>query len=527
MKIFISYAHSDEDSVRLLAERLRKGDHDVWFDERLTGGKAWKKKLLEEIQAAGCFVYALTPASVASAWCQWEFSQAVHMGKRVVPVLVKPVGEFEGVLSTLNEVQYVDFTQGDTVDFGIRLATAIFVAEIIPAEQVLLLPAPDSAEARKAEPHSNGVRADKIFDRAYELYDQGSHDEARQRLEICLSLDPGHPAAQTLLRAIEGRVGRREISPPARPDEPPDWANLLRQFRETAGFPVPEMVHIPAGAFLMGSDPKRDPDADEDEQPQISVTLPDYFMGRCPVMVGEFQVFVEAGGYADARWWTKAGWAWREECQVTRPDFWDVTELTGDPHLPVVGVSWYEATAYTRWLDGLWRAFVGTGDVSARHGMFEYGPAGPRPVFRLPTEPEWEKAARGTDGRIYPWGDDFNDSLCNVRETGIGRPSPAGLFSPGGDSPCGCADMAGNVQQWCLTAAGATYEGDFWHYVAGKRTAGPDAMDNSVEGTAYRVMRGGAWYFLPRLARCASRFRIYPGYREATAGLRVCLGWPI
>lgn len=515
MRIFISYAHSDEDSVRLLAERLRKGDHDVWFDDRLTGGKAWKKKLVEEIQAADCLIYALTPDSVDSAWCRWEFSQAVHMGKRVVPVLVKPVA-LEGILS---EVQYVDFTQGDTVDFGIRLATAIFVAEIIPAEQVPLLPPPDSAEARRAEPESNGARADKVFDHAYDLFNSGNHEEARERLEICLNIDPGHPAAQKLLRVIEGRQKtaepRRDVSRyvPTETTPDPDWADLLRQFRETAGFLVPEMVRIPGGPFLMGSDPRRDPRARKEERPQIGVTLPEYFIGRYPITTDEFRMFVNDGGYKHARWWTSSGWAWLEQKQRQSPGYWASEYWVANSKFPAVGVGWYEADAYARWLNAVWVAYLGPERAQSI-----------RLEFRLPDEAEWEKAARGTDARIYPWGDHFDQNLCNVRETRIEQVTPVGQYSPGGDSPYGCADMAGNVWEWCLTPVMGDEEApEFWSYANGP----PELKARATSAGALRVLRGGSWINHKERARAAQRTSANPGSWSGNVGFRVCLAPPV
>ena len=97
------------------------------------------------------------------------------------------------------------------------------------------------------------------------------------------------------------------------------------------------------------------------------------------------------------------------------------------PNHPQVGVSWYEAVAYCNWL-------------SERLGY----------TVRLPSEAEWERAARSTDGRIYPWGDEFDARRCNMSDTGIGATSTVGIF-PDGDADCGAADMSGNVWEWCST----------------------------------------------------------------------------
>ena len=157
--------------------------------------------------------------------------------------------------------------------------------------------------------------------------------------------------------------------------------------------------------------------------------------------------------------------------------------------LPVVGVSWYEAYAYTQWLEERWGAasasFNSAGLLDGNFIPLE---------FHLPTEPEWEKAARGTDGRIYPWGDGFNRALLNIKETLFEHTTPVGQFSPTGDSPYGCADMAGNVWEWCLTAIGSTDNLRF-----GTMPVGLVTMDNIVDGALARVVRGGSWYMNSRL----------------------------
>ena len=103
----------------------------------------------------------------------------------------------------------------------------------------------------------------------------------------------------------------------------------------------------------------------------------------------EFKEFIEAGGYKEKRWWTDAGWSQKEQESWTEPRYWDDTRFN-KPNQPVVGVSWYECLAYCRWR-------------SAESGQ----------SYRLPTEAEWEKAARGTDGRQYPWGKEFEPKRLN------------------------------------------------------------------------------------------------------------------
>ena len=255
------------------------------------------------------------------------------------------------------------------------------------------------------------------------------------------------------------------------------------------------MIHVPAGEFLMGS-AGNDKDAEDDEKPQHRLHLPDYFFDRTPVTNAQFRGFVEAGGYAHGDYWAEAIEAqrWRNGLYVDydgeerrQPWLWNDAKWNGDEQ-PVVGVSWYEALAYARW-------------------------AGKR----LPSEAEWEKAARwdAEQGRslIYPWRDGWADGRANTKEAGIGRTTPVGQFSPGGDSPIGVVDMTGNVWEWCSTRWGYDYP-----YVV---TDGREDLSGGDDVT--RVLRGGSWANDRQWGRCARRNWASPWNGRWHRGLRcVC-----
>jgi formylglycine-generating enzyme required for sulfatase activity len=229
----------------------------------------------------------------------------------------------------------------------------------------------------------------------------------------------------------------------------------------------PETLRVPAGQFLMGSDPKKDKDAEDDEQPQHTLDLPAYRIARAPVTNAQYLAFVQAAGHRVPEHWE------------------DGKPPGGKEEHPVVLVSWHDAMAYCRWL----------------------GEATGRP-YRLPSEAEWEKAARGTDGRIWPWGDEWEKKLCNSAEGGPGDTTPVGQYSPGGDSPYGCMDMAGNVWEWTPSVY-RDYPYDPEDGREDPKAGGPFAL------------RGGSWLLNRRIARVSYRSRTHPVSFNGSIGFRV------
>jgi formylglycine-generating enzyme required for sulfatase activity len=314
----------------------------------------------------------------------------------------------------------------------------------------------------------------------------------------------------------------------------------------------PVWVPVPAGPFLMGSESK-DKMAYQDERPahQVDLTRP-YEVARFPVTVAEYRCFMQAGGYAEEHYWEgeealrwlrgeiefeesyqsylyelmqeqsesllpqleqmikeerispmearavhqasqmseesyRARWQEleaekRDESgRAMQPWLWD-DPLYTVPNQPVVGICWYEAQAYAVWLTSvLRRADVLSADARVR----------------LRTEAEWEKAARGTGGRTWPWGNRWNAKRCNSLEGRVLLPSPVGIF-PAGRSPYDALDMAGNVWEWCQD----WYAEDTYRLRSGVKVVDPQGPDG---GTA-RVVRGGSWDLSRSFARCASRY---------------------
>jgi formylglycine-generating enzyme required for sulfatase activity len=238
----------------------------------------------------------------------------------------------------------------------------------------------------------------------------------------------------------------------------------------------PVMVRIPAGPFLMGSTDAQIEKAVQaglseeiavQERTQHELELPAYRIGKYSVTNAEYQVFMKETGHTPPRHW----------------DGENYLDEKGDH--PVVYVTWHDAMAYCKWL-------------SEKTGK----------AYTLPSEAEWEQAARGEEGPIYPWGDEFDPERCNTKESGIGGTTPVSQYSPQGDSPCGCVDMAGNVWEWTRSIF------EEYPYV-------PDDGREDLEASGERVLRGGSWNNNWNGARCAARRRNSSERRHGHFGFRV------
>ena len=268
-----------------------------------------------------------------------------------------------------------------------------------------------------------------------------------------------------------------------------------------------EMIAIPAGEFLMGNGGQEGRGGPE-EFPQHRVHLPAYQIGKYEVTRGQYRKFIEAGGYEEPRFWSPEGWEWKEGRDLIyaglngkfrrvprpegagkrrEPERWAAEqEWIGHGHghprftqtdlHPVVGVTWFEAEAYCRWAGG-----------------------------RLPTEAEWEKAARWDEkkrnARIWPWGDTWDPEKCNNPEDRnpagggyrVNQSAPVGSY-PAGASPYGCMDMVGNA----------------WEWVADRSKSHPGNPQPFDHGDAYRLVKGGCWDDGPSVIRCSARIWYLP-----------------
>lgn len=237
---------------------------------------------------------------------------------------------------------------------------------------------------------------------------------------------------------------------------------------------------VPAGTYLIGDDQLAI------SRPAHAVDLQAFAIGQTTVTNAQFRAFFDAGGYGDERLWTAMGWRWLASKGDARPAFWS-DERFNAPDQPVVGVSWYEAAAFARWL-------------ARESGL----------PWRLPTEVEWEAAARGPDGdapapRVY-----------NTAERGLGH--PWAVTRMGNVSWCGAGDLCGNVWEWCSTRWGRN-----WQTLEFRYPYHDDGREN-LAGSDARVMRGGSWFDPLSEANPANRGRYLPGSRGSNIGFRLARG---
>jgi formylglycine-generating enzyme required for sulfatase activity len=515
-QVFLSHAHEDADFAQRLARDLREAGLSVWMTpDSIQPGEQWVSAIDRGLSESGVFVVALTPNAVRSRWVKKETQWAVQAEQqdrvRLFPLLVQPCDAAQ-LSNLLTLTQFVNFERG--YERGVdELCRALGVqsARMRAAAQ---LAAQNRAQQEAAEMERLRTENERLKQAAAERETQQAAEALRQR----------EAAERERLRKENERL-RREAGQRAKPQSQPPrpvsrravllglgglagvgalglgavWLNSRGGRLATTAVPAYEpeptaqlqstaspqvavvsadefaidlapgvpMIfrRVPAGNFLMGSDKAKAPNARDDEMPQHTVFLSEYYIGKHEVTNAQWAAFAEATGRA-----------------FYKP--------SGKADHPVVGVSWEETDAFCKW-------------ASQQTGQ----------TVQLPTEAQWEKAARGADGRIYPWGDVFDHSKANTADGGKGNTTPVGSFSPQGDSPYGITNMAGNVWEWCADWYDKeAYQGRDTNLV--RDPIGP------TSGTL-RVLRGGSFINFTDGARCAYRGWNLPVNRYYYFGFRV------
>ena len=328
----------------------------------------------------------------------------------------------------------------------------VILTESFSDNPELVLKAYESAQIKPIKPIIQAVLNDELPPEtrynALRALKQNGGPKAIETLRTCVESED-QTLARIAFEALESLGAAQGVISPE-PEE-----DIVKRSAPAVDERSGSELLVPAGPFLYGSS-KEDMFARSDEKPQRTIDLPDYYIDEFPVTNEQFCQFLNAslpGEELLREWIDLEGEFMRERCRIRKRKgrYW--CEKGYDRH-PVIYVSWYGAKEYASW-------------------------AGKR----LPTEQEWEKAARGTDGRLYPWGDEFDRSFCNTKEGGLNSTSPVDRF-PKGKSLYGCYDMAGNVWEWTSSF-----------------------FDEEEDRMA---VRGGSWLLNQALARCAARVRTLP-----------------
>jgi len=271
------------------------------------------------------------------------------------------------------------------------------------------------------------------------------------------------------------------------------WAQAPKTCNDGYG----DYVIVPAGTFLMGDNFA---EGDADEIPVHTVYLDAYYIGKYKVTNLEYDKFLKADGYADSKYWNAGGFGEYGD----KPRYWEDNRfhgggLPGNENYPVVGVNWFEVTAYCCWL-------------STETGR----------TYRLPTEAEWEKAARGTDQRRFAWGNSIDGSMANYEHSGDpyepgitpvgyydGKPN-RGFVTGRNVSPYGAVEMIGNVWEWCSDwFTGSSYYAD-----------SPKRNPQGPKSGTSRILRAGGWVDSAYYQRAANRNGSFPENRNPIQGFR-------
>ena len=271
--------------------------------------------------------------------------------------------------------------------------------------------------------------------------------------------------------ALLGVVGWFVWTPSARGKLTGEEASFASQ-NEIVG----EMVLIPAGEFWMGTDADTASEDDAGETPKHRVYVDAFLIGKYEVTNAQYKRFIDAGGYENPAFWSKEGWDYIQSRGIKEPSLWRDMDLgIAQPDKPVVGVTWWEAEAFAKWV-----------------GM------------RLPTEAEWEKAARGTDGRIWPWGDDWSPEREYAGET---PPND-------GASPYGVYGMAGGPWEW----VNDWYDPDYY------KQASADTVWRNPRGPesgTYWTIRGGVFNYTDQYQTRTTDRGTYIGASSCFVGFRL------
>lgn len=448
--VFISYARSDRAYVDALKDDLRRHGFQPWNDENVEPGERWWRTIVQAIRECSAFLVVMTPDSDESKWVEKEILLALEEKKEIFPLLLRG-RRFPLLIDT----QYENLTSGQlpSESFYKRLGRVI-------SQKGVTIEAPLEPESLSPKLLMLGVLVAIIGVAwgVYAFYASGN---------VPVTPAPTSKPAATIaaiatqpIPIVNSPIPTLTNTPIPLEDKPAPAGAAATPQTITAS-DVSPMVLVPAGPFEMGSE-----SVGSSERPVHTVTLDSFYIDTYEVTNAQYAACVAAGG-------------------CVQPACPERYEAETKKNHPVVCVSWYQAQKYCEWRGG-----------------------------RLPTEAEWEKAARGTDGRTYPWGDKPPDGMLLNFDRNVADTTPVGNY-PKGVSPYGAYDMAGNAWEWVAD----WYDENYYSNSPAENPLGPQNGD-------YKVLRGGGWQRSESNARVTYRNVDSPGNQYIIFGFRCAADAP-
>ncbi|MFN8411196.1 MAG: SUMF1/EgtB/PvdO family nonheme iron enzyme [Anaerolineales bacterium] len=446
--IFISYSHKDTEYAHRLAENLQSMGFNVWIDARLDYGSQWPLEIQKQLDSCDAFIVIMTPRAFASEWVQSELQRAKRKLKPIFPLLL----EGEEPWLSVEATQFYDVRSGKFPDekFYSAIRRSVTANHDDATLHYVKSPAVTVKPSQPA-PKKKGMSTEIVV---------ALIGGAVTLIAACVTIIGG-PLVEKWLNSsrvstsvpVETRVVTLETTVPSLELSPATGLTITPSiFSDANNTP---MALVPAGEFIMGSD-----SGDGDEKPIHKVELKAFYIDVYEVTKKDYFSCVAS-----------------QACQL--PVGSGVSYDPSEAEYPVGMVTWDMAKAYCEWRDA-----------------------------RLPTEAEWEKAARGTDGRTYPWGEaEPSCSLVNYGDC-VHGPVPVGSY-PNGISPYGIYDMSGNVFEWVND-----YYSDVYYAIS------PAQDPQGPTNGEYRVIRGGSYDYEPYKIRTTLRFGEPPDSTAYGRGFR-------
>jgi formylglycine-generating enzyme required for sulfatase activity len=524
LKVFLSYAHADRDRVRTLYARLKREGVDVWLDkEKLLPGADWQLEIRKAVREADVVVVCLSKQFNQAGFRQKEVRLALDtaMEKPEGEIFIIPARLEEcDVPESLSKWHWVDLFESDGLQRLIRAlrVRADRIGAALRQREHATVSGPKSAAEQEAarlqaaEERERQIAAKVKADREAEekiVREKAERDAVKKaRLEAqelasqkAAKEKKDRETAERLERerlASEAREKAKKAKPPRKPNtaiivavigligticaaliSSPVLANLFSRTPEPTAivstYPTPypaqitdakgiPMRLVPAGEFTMGS-----ANGNSDERPVHPVYLDAFYMDMYEVTNAAYRACFSAGVCTPPH----------DTSSATRSSYYGNSQYD---NYPVINVDWNQANTYCEWRGG-----------------------------SLPTEAQWEKAARGTDGRTYPWGEGISCSQANYwGQNGgcVGDTTEVGSYESG-KSPYGIYDLAGNVWEWVAD----WYDENYYAYSPSSNPLGPSSGE-------FRVLRGGSWYYGDFDVRSAVRYNDTPANFIYVVGFR-------